>query len=166
MLTAKAISLYSSEIAGSLVGKFQIKGIDELEAKLSKMSGKVTREMNKALTAGALLVQKKARDLIKNQSAGKRVNRKNPDRVAMVSPKGSPPNYDQGKLSAGIVISKVQRTTQGFKIIVASTTSYGARLEYKLKRPFMRPALRKSEKKILGMVQKAVRVAIHGKIKK
>jgi hypothetical protein len=137
--------------------KLEVVGLDKLELKFGNVSDKLRGLLKVAIGDGILYVQADARkNLNKHQSFG-RVYKKGGNRrkttIHIASREGFSPNSDLGNLARSIM---VHQSLNGLTGTVEVLADYGAILENKKNRPFMKPALKRQEKNINKLFKMAV----------
>lgn len=148
--------------------KLEVVGLDKLELKFGNVSDKLRGLLKVAIGDGILYVQADARkNLNKHQSFG-RVYRKSTvkdsrgrtrtsTRIHIASREGFSPNSDLGNLARSIM---VHQSLNGLTGTVEVLADYGAMLENKKNRPFMKPALKRQEKNINKLFKMAVKKSL------
>jgi HK97 gp10 family phage protein len=124
----------------------KIDGLREFDRAMSGLPRAVRKEAGRAVFVAADTVKAEAQRLV-STGATSGANH-------VPSRPGEPPNTDTGQLQRGIV----SRRTGDLKAEVMSSAEYSAALEFGTSRmaarPFMRPALAKSRRKILRLFDK------------
>jgi len=124
----------------------KVEGVRELDKALSGLSRETRKEAGRAVFVAADIVKAEAQHLVSQGSTSGQNH--------VPSRPGEPPNTDTGQLQRGIL----SRRTGELSAEVMSSAPYSAALEYgtsrMAERPFMRPALNKSRRKIIRLFDK------------
>jgi HK97 gp10 family phage protein len=139
----------------------KVVGFKSLTKKLSSGAGTIEAAAIVAVQKATLLVHKEAVTSIQKSSGGTPAIRYGPKRVVTVSPPGSPPNSDTGRLAQSVKFEFDDNGKSGF---VGSNLKYAAYLEFGTKemsaRPWLAPALEKVNKKIADIFKKEINKGI------
>lgn len=132
----------------------KLRGFKDFEKNLKE----IERQTNALI---ALEIRNEAVKLLNDNGDGPRQTRYNPKRTVNVSPEGSPPNTDTGRLVQSI---KVEREGNGF--LVGTNLKYGAWLEFGTlnsnPRPWLSRALANATKKIKDIREAAYKNWLKG----
>ena len=101
-----------------------------------------------SLAIAALEVRNEAIKLLNDNSDGPKQTRYGPKRSVNVSPPGSPPNTDTGRLVQSIKVDK-----QGNSYLIGTNLIYGAHLEFGTKDMAPRPWLSVALKTVSGKME-------------
>lgn len=145
---------------------FEITGMAQFEARLDRITKSAAVEVRKAIGESANRVRDTARGSIKKISIGKPYVRYSGSgkRKGIASKKGEAPNNDLGNLWDNIRVSPgASNFGKGYYVLVRSIAPYSKHLEEKLKRPFMKPALEKNQKKIRQLLKSAINGSLKAK---
>ena len=123
-----------------------IKGLE------TKMAQRPEQNIRRAMAKSGMLVRNEAVDsILRGVKSGEMVTRYNPTRQHQVSAEGEAPASDTGRLANSIAHDVVKEGNSFIGRVIAST-EYAIHLEFGTSkmgaRPFLRPALHESEKKI------------------
>jgi len=142
----------------------EITGMDRLTRKLQSMPPESTREVKKAIAQSAFLVEMTAKKAIAHgKKSGKVYKRRGIFHRASAA--GEAPATDTGRLISTITH---QALLDGLEMIVGTALKYGAYLEFGTHRiaarPWLAPSLRQNSRKIVKLIDEAVRKTIQKKI--
>jgi len=139
---------------------FTVKGMAELNKNLERFSAKVIDEIDEAVLAAALSIEKETMLTIREPSMGTYVKRytasgKPYDHIA--AKEGESPNTDTGLLIRSL--STDHKKGQGMAY-VGTNLEYGFFLETVQNRPFLKPSMAKKNKGFEKNIQKAIKEQI------
>lgn len=145
------------------------KQIAALGVKMKRLTDDAKKEIAAALFVGGLKIEENAKlDIAQGKKTGKIYKRGNKSHQASAA--GEAPASDTGRLLNSF---QTGATSKGMVVQVKAgkgTVDYAVHLEYGTKdmaaRPFMKPALKKSEPFIIDRMDKAVRKAIKNHVAK
>jgi HK97 gp10 family phage protein len=123
-----------------------IKGLE------TKMAHRPEQNIRRAMAKSGMLVRNEAIDsILRGVKTGEIVTRYNPTREHQVSAEGEAPASDTGRLANSIAHDVIKEGNSFIGRVIAST-EYAIHLEFGTNkmgaRPFLRPALHESSKKI------------------
>jgi len=138
----------------------QVIGLDKLTKRLQSMPPDSTREVKKAIATSAFMVEATAkRAIAQGKKSGKVYKRRGVFHRASAA--GEPPATDTGRLISSI---SHQAFLDGLQVLVGTATKYGKFLEFGTHRiaarPWLFPALKQNSKKIVQLIDSAVKKAI------
>ncbi len=142
---------------------FKIDGLDKIGQASARMQAEVGKEVEKALYASALRIEKEAKQSIMSGSKSGRIYKRGTITHRASAP-GEAPASDTGRLANSITsyINKIS-ALEAFIVAGRGTVKYARMLEYGTAkmgaRPFMFPAYEKSKAWIQERLNKAVRDA-------
>ena len=117
-------------------GSIAVQGQELLQRALNNFALDLDKAVDDAVRITAIQVNKKAIELIKEQSVGKPY-RKSENVVHIASKEGEAPNSDTGRLIGSVTFSH-QKGAQ--LALVGTNLDYGALLETDRNRPWLEPA--------------------------
>ena len=135
--------------------KLEVVGLDKLELKFGNVSDKLRGLLKVAIGDGILY-----KNLNKHQSFGRVYKKGGNGRkttIHIASREGFSPNSDLGNLAKSIM---AHQSLSGLTGTVEVLADYGAILENKKNRPFMKPALKRQEKNINKLFKMAVKKSL------
>ena len=134
-------------------------GVQELLERFQELEKNVKKNKARALFQGAQMVRADAAKSIRTVSHGERVTRTRASGKKYkhtASKEGEAPNTDTGALVRSIAVEVLTDD-----VYVGSTVNYAPDLEFGTRytepRPWLNPALERNKKKIVDLIDKAVR---------
>lgn len=131
--------------------KVTVLGVSKLQETLKNLNANINKGVNQGLSAIGLIVQNHAKQALqKPPKTGKlRKKRRNKNVVHQASAPGEAPATDTGALVDSIQMD-VSENSQS--VTISALTNYAAALEFKMNRPFLRPAVEQNKERFPGIL--------------
>ena len=136
----------------------KVKGLDQLEAKFTKLPNETRAELRKELNSVTFSINGYIIKKLRNITGSKTVTRYEPTRTVRVSSKGQYPNSDRGNLRKRLMVGKAKDTRRGVRAEIISGAEYSAELD--ATRPFLYRAVKEKEKYIETRMRAAIKRSI------
>lgn len=143
----------------------KVDGLDKIQKASDRVKTEVVKELQKALYASALKVQREAQDSIRKGQKSGRIYKRG-DKIHRASAPGEAPASDTGRLVNSITahLNKISMNKlESFVVAGRGVVKYARMLEFGTAkiaaRPFMLPAFEKNRRWIQERLNKAVRTA-------
>lgn len=142
--------------------KFKVSGTEALVKSIMERSETMPAAINNELLLGVMEIHGTAVKSIAQHKGSQSQTRYNPTREVTVSPPGSPPNSDTGRLMQSIAYV-VKEPQKGLEASVGTNLEYGVHLEFgtlnMAPRPWLYPAYEKHRDRITARVVRAIKEA-------